>query len=621
MRIKKKGFWQVQVEIKEEPERYFIVVNEGPRSLMRTVSFEGLLKSDQKKLEKLAAPLCNQLFDEDLLKKVIYDCQNYLLQQGYIHGKIVEQFYKPELDGSYCICMKVAEGERFFIQEIILPEECADIARLLFSYVAGCTPFDPTALLAQRQALLDYMHQRGYLYAQVNPAIIYEGNLVSIMWRITNADQPLRFGKIIVQGAARFPVEYVLRELDFKEGTIWQKEKIERAALQLRKLGIFDTIQVQPYNIAAMQLEKPIVITLQEDDPFEVRVRAGFQQVSKNLTFRAGSTYKIGGTFLYKNPLNQADCLSADFDVTRFYQNFSLVYRRPWILGQPIATLFKVYNNKYIQPIVIGSDKPLYRAIQQGFLVALTRSWAFADFGINIGIEGMETNDLSIEMAQAINFEPVLIDRKFPYFFCEPNLVINYLDNQLNPTRGTLSVLSLKTMLPWKKGTVNFFKIIAEQSGFIPLGSAVLGMRLRFGHIFNQDFKTIMPPERFYLGGYNSIRSYEPDFGPPLGSFINHHGKMQLVPQGGKTMVNANIELRFPLLYNIGAVIFQDLGTLIERSFTEVVRGNRLLAGTGFGLRYNTPVGPLRFDIGWKWRRRSPEDSIYAWFLTLGQAF
>lgn len=86
-------------------------------------------------------------------------------------------------------------------------------------------------------------------------------------------------------------------------------------------------------------------------------------------------------------------------------------------------------------------------------------------------------------------------------------------------------------------------------------------------------------------------------------------------------MINGNIEVRFPIWHKLGGVIFQDMGMLIEKSFTEVIKGNRFVAGTGFGIRYNTPVGPLSFDIGFKWKRLSNLEKRYAWFLSLGQAF
>ena len=175
-------------------------------------------------------------------------------------------------------------------------------------------------------------------------------------------------------------------------------------------------------------------------------------------------------------------------------------------------------------------------------------------------------------------------------------------------------------MFSWRSGAVTFLKMLAEQSVFIPLWPFVLGLRVRFGHIFNQKFSTIMPSERFYLGGENSLRSYEIDQAPPLGIFIEPDGKRRLVPQGGKSMFNGNIELRFPLYKNFGATIFQDFGILSDTKMSDV-KSQSLLTATGFGLRYNTPIGPLRFDIGFKWHKCDLEESFFAWFLTFGNAF
>jgi outer membrane protein insertion porin family len=163
--------------------------------------------------------------------------------------------------------------------------------------------------------------------------------------------------------------------------------------------------------------------------------------------------------------------------------------------------------------------------------------------------------------------------------------------------------------------------VLLEQSLFIPVDPIVIAVRARLGHIFYTDFSSLMPNDRFYLGGANSVRSYESDLCPPVGIFENDKGRKQVVPQGGKTMANFIVELRFPLLYkNLGAVVFQDLGLLSSNKLTKIHAKNILVA-TGFGLRLNTPVGPLRFDIGWKWKADDPLTHNYAWFLTFGHAF
>lgn len=86
-------------------------------------------------------------------------------------------------------------------------------------------------------------------------------------------------------------------------------------------------------------------------------------------------------------------------------------------------------------------------------------------------------------------------------------------------------------------------------------------------------------------------------------------------------MVNVNVEVRFPLFNNVGGVVFQDLGALSGDNVLKDFSRKTLVAGTGFGLRYVTPIGPVRFDFAWKWHKTHPSEPRYAWFLALGQAF
>lgn len=86
-------------------------------------------------------------------------------------------------------------------------------------------------------------------------------------------------------------------------------------------------------------------------------------------------------------------------------------------------------------------------------------------------------------------------------------------------------------------------------------------------------------------------------------------------------MVNVNAELRIPLFGALGTVLFQDFGWLSNNT-QSVIAGGTLLAGTGFGIRYLTPIGPLRFDIGWKWSCHGGcFKNSYAWYLSLGHMF
>ena len=117
-------------------------------------------------------------------------------------------------------------------------------------------------------------------------------------------------------------------------------------------------------------------------------------------------------------------------------------------------------------------------------------------------------------------------------------------------------IYSLKMMFPENNDDLTA-KLLFEQSLFYPIyKKLIFAWRLRFGHIFRRKFEKIMPIERFYLGGPYFVRGYEPDALPPLGVFESvKDGKTikYYTIQGGSTMINVNLELRFPLFKSLGA--------------------------------------------------------------------
>lgn len=624
---KNKGFWNVSIQLEKKGPEYYFLIQEGERAVITDFSLKGVQNRDVWSLEKnyFNAFLKQKYFEAETLKNCLKNFISYYLQQGFWDVKVLKQEYIPlAAKNNFKLVITFDEGPRRYLNSLSFDDAFSTLlneAPFARSTKNLPQPFDFDIIQQQRQWLLAHFQKQGYLYADVWPEFSYkEDYYVDVRWHIDLKEKAVSFGKIIVAGAGNFKYDHLKHRLSFYKGMVWDKKQLEHSLSSLRSLNCFETISMYPYNIAIPEEEKPIVIKLVEDDPCEARLRVGFAQVSKNLTFREGTTYRLGGSFLYKNPTHVGDYFFVNSDATRFYRYVSGMYFRPWGLYNPTNLIFKGYANKYIQPVRIGSNKPLYNAVQQGFLMGLSRQFSSVDFGLNMGIEVMETKGLSKLLAEAINFEPALVGKGVPYLYCEPSIFIDFLDNKLNPVGGSLTILSAKGMYSWQRSSVNFFKILAEQLVFIPFYKFVLGFRARLGHIFNQKFRAIMPPERFYLGGANSLRSYEPDLAPPLGIFIEENGKHYFVPQGGKSMFNATAELKFFCYKNIGVTVFHDVGYLSDNHFSDI-KPEFLLAATGFGLRYETPVGPLRFEIGFKWKRRIPEESLYAWFLTFGNAF
>ncbi len=628
-----KGFWNVVVEFQEEDDRCFFLIKEGIRALLTAIEIQGAHHYDLRYLVKYCfrALTKNKCIDAKLTQECLSNLIRFYKKKGFLSATILDyDFISTKEPNTYKLIVTIDEGVQRYITDIQIPKfpELLHKGPFYEWYKYKKLLFDPVVIQQQQQWLLQHFRKLGFIYATVVSEIkTDEQNNVSITWHIEHVTDPACFGKTVIVGTNRLPFIYIMRELSYQQGQVWKPEKLKQSFLRLKELNIFESIQLYPAQTQQLEKEKPVLLKLNYDDRFEIKTRTGFAlQNIQNYQSFGGITYKIGGAFLVKNPSNSGDQLRLDLDFAVSHREIVGSYRRPWLGNIPLRTTMKGYSIKYDYPGFIGSDTNIYTAIQNGFLVNLQRQSIHADGSINIGVEWMETairdNERAICLARAINFEPQLVNKIIPFFFCEPAIVFDYLDNNLNPTMGLFLVFSLKGMVPLQLRYISsyFVKFLFEQSFFTHWRSVVFAVRLRFGHIFHQQFCAIMPIERFYLGGSHSLRGYEADMAPPLGVCIDDDGKKVLVPRGGKTMVNANFEIRFPLISYLGGVIFQDMGLLSRDNFADFNPKN-ILAATGFGFRLNTPVGPLRFDIGWKWRRTKSEERAAAWFLTFGQSF
>jgi outer membrane protein insertion porin family len=156
---------------------------------------------------------------------------------------------------------------------------------------------------------------------------------------------------------------------------------------------------------------------------------------------------------------------------------------------------------------------------------------------------------------------------------------------------------------------VRFAKYLVQQRYFRRAGRVVFASQARVGLATAFD-QSLIPSERFFAGGGNSVRGYDDDVLSPRDPFGD--------VSGGKALVVVNQEARFPLVSIVRGVAFFDAG----RAFVGVgdIRLRDLSAGAGVGVRIQTPVVLLRIDMG------LPLDAAVGprrarWFFSVGQMF
>lgn len=632
-----KGFWSVNIDAKETEGAYHFTVHEGKRACISDIELRNIHHFDTRYLiKKFFMPVLRKRFYDTIdIEHAIDAAMAFFLKQGFWQATLLREFFEPIDDNeNYTLVLIFDEGKRSFLKSVTVEKFKAFETQGPFkkcSQQSGPTPFDVNLIDQQRQWLQQELQKEGYYQPKIKPECTKDDDEIHLNWRVDVQDARVTFDKTVLLGSTTFSFSFVQRELDYRIGDVWHPDTIKHSVSRLKRLEIFDSVHLFP-DKDVQGSSKVMLLKLQKDDPYEIKMRTGLgiQHVTKTLT-TGGMTYRLGGSFIYKNPLNAGDQFRIDADFTRAIRLVNAQYRRPWIFGVPVSAMFKGYSNRFEYPGFIGSQKNLYTVIQQGFLANFNTVRNNIDASINTGLEVVDTFidestvddfDFALKVARAINFRPDLLDKNIPFFQIEPTVMLYFLDNTINPTRGSFSVLSAKGMFPVAKLPANdyFIRVLVEQSFFIPLLPFVFAVRCRAGHIFHQKFSTIMPIERFYLGGANSIRSYETDQCPPLGVVPDVEGKDLFVPQGGRSLANLNLEARFPLYDKLGGVVFGDIGALSVNNLTEI-KADDMLSGIGFGLRYNTPIGPLRFDFAWRVHKRDGVGRPYAWFLSFGNAF
>lgn len=625
-----------------------------PHTLFERCSVKGLHHNTESiKHHYLIKP--GMVFDQQLQMQAISNLETQYKQKGFLEATVMDQLVPNHDQKTVSVELELHTGKAIQVHSTVT----CDAANLDGILINGNQSFSTQELqkllLLYGNALEDissetmseciaqWYHAHGYKNAIVNTQkksnsiliTIDEGSKQNSTVSSIDAnllyEKPSMFGKTILQKTSRVPDEYILRELSYAIGQPYTCSDVADTVDRLSKLQIFDRVHLYPIQNPFSPHEYTMMLQVRDDQPRELRMRGGFslQQMSKEFQFK-NVQYAAGGTFLIKNPSNHADLFFVDADYTYGEQILSLNYQCPWIFDYPHDARFQVYAMQYLQPGLRHNHKNIYSFTQQGVLMGLryqNKNW---DTQINYGIEWMETKlkkcqDYPLfckELTRALNFSPVLLDQKIPYIFTEPSIVSDTLDDQLNPREGALTLFTAKAMIPCRHLPFNasFLKLLIDHAYFVPFNYAILGTRIRVGHIFFKHFSQIMPAERFYLGGANSIRSYETDLCPPLGVIFDDADQLRFVPQGAQSMVNVNVELRIPAKRNLWFALFQDLGALSNTKFADI-KMRHILAGTGAGIRIKTPIGPLRFDFAFKWHRPDQTIAPYCWFLSFGNAF
>jgi len=318
------------------------------------------------------------------------------------------------------------------------------------------------------------------------------------------------------------------------------------------------------------------------------------------------------------NLFGRLQSLTLDVLLSQREQRSRLIFRQPYV-GSFLAELEGVVYDEH-------EERPEFTVDRRGVQGSVERPLGPWSLLWVASLRLVNTEALESEREAEIPLE----SRDARVASVTQGLTYDRRNDLLDPTRGWFANAALEYAAPVASAEANFLKLFAQSSRYQPLGRGmVLAGSVRVGAIeplASSDDPALDPldvsapaAELFYAGGRTSHRAYERDSLGIVGeTLLPPEDDLDAFPTGGGGLLHANLELRFPIVGPVGGTVFLDGGNVWKEY--GAIDPSELKWGAGVGVRYLSPIGPLRAEIGWKLDPEPFEDQ-YVWFISLGNAF
>lgn len=559
---------------------------------------------------------------------------------------------------------QVTEGPRTIVTATRIDgAEALSTAQL--TEALGLTPGKP--FYRPQQALDREVLERRYRNAgfqrasvEARPVLTADGSGATVVYVVREGPQT-RVNHVLVAGAVRTSPDLVRREMTLQPGGPLGYDAIIESQQRLSALGLFRRVRITEAPHGLDDADRDVLVELEEAPA-------------------TGVSYG-GGLEVGRRPRRNADGIAIDrFDIApRGF--FEVTRRNLWGKNRSLSALTSVslrptdpgieagpgaqggYGlNQYRvistfrEPRAFGTagDAQVSAFLERGIRSSFNfdrqgvRAEYARRFGNRLTMLGRYTYDFTTLFDTKIAVaDRLLIDRLFPQFHLSSlfgSLLRDSRNDVLDPERGMVLGTDLEMALRALGSEVGYVKSFAQTFAYRRLPGArpfVLAAGLRVG--LARGFERRLPrldaagqpvigadgaplvdvvadlpaSERFFAGGDSTVRGFALD---RLGSLatLNADG----FPTGGNALIVLNSELRTPYMKGVGLVGFVDAGNVFLRARDLAVSDLRSTAGVG--IRYRSPLGPLRFDIGFKLDRRDFSRGVErraVYHLSLGQAF
>lgn len=604
-----KAYYGTKVEPEVVYEETFDVtvnfkIEEAKKAYVRKIEFTGNKSFKSSELKKYMRVKEKGIFswftgsglvDEELLEEDRKNIEAFYMDRGYVNVKTSPPEIKISEDGkSITITMQIEEGSTFkvgnveFSGDIIAPhEKMKELISLRKGELFRSSVFQKDVL-----KLVDFYQDKGYAFCEVVPltSVNEEEKTVDVVFDIRKNEE-VYFNRINIIGNVKTKDKVIRRELKFAEGDRFSGVALSESKKKLRNTTYFKEVDMRIQKTERADMVN-VDVVLEERPTGTLSLGAGYSTAEKVIVSGSVSQDNLFGTGRKVYLDASISSVSADFRLSAVDPYF-LDYKLS--LGVSLSNYRRIldtYNYK-TRGGSLSFGRPLTDYVTVGMKYRNDRNEVY-------NVQETASKYIKEQKGKRTTSSLTL------------SLSRNTIDDILNPTQGDFGDVSLENAGGPFGGNVYFVRTIAYYGRYIKAGfwDSTFMLKGTVGSIWPYGGKKLPIYEKFFVGGINTIRGFRYGEAGPK----DEEGEIL----GGRKQIIFNAEWIFPIFKAAGlrGVLFFDCGHAFDET-KDFFRNYRF--GSGFGIRWLSPLGPIRLELGFnlsprKGERRSVFDFMIGTF-------
>jgi outer membrane protein insertion porin family len=604
-----------------------IACKENGTVVVRSLTFNGVKAVDESRLKAVLATRVSskipwgkkRFFDRARFDTDLQRIQAFYADRGFPDARVTGYDVKlNDRQDEVHITVNIAEGEPVRIAtvdfvgfDVIPPEHVATLVKNM-PLKAG-EPRDRQLVVTTHEMALNELRDHGFPFPKVttSESDVDANRQVTITYT-AEPGQVAYIGDIEIAGNKSVSDRVIRRELTFKPGDLYQRSELQKSQRRLYGMELFQFANVEVINNEQQPAEVPIRVTVAEGKHQRVNFGVGYGTEEKgrvdaeyhHVNFLGGA--RSAGAHARYSSLDRG--VRVDFTQPYFFRpHFSLNAE-----GQQWYTFTPAYNSVVAGGKLTATHRESER---MSWSVSMINEHDSSSIASDVLNDPTLRNDLI-----ALGLDPTTGKQNGTLNAFGFDLQRSTADNLLNAHRGYQIALHTEAAGRLLPGTFHYYAVSLDGRHYLPFGErVVLASRGLVGNIRPVGLDQVNVPfsKKYFLGGATTIRGWGRYEVSPLSGGV---------PIGGDSMFLVSEEIRAAVRGKLGMVLFLDAGNVWSDSGG--IRLDDLQYAVGPGLRYQTPIGPIRFDFGYQLNpipglliNGQPQTRRWRVHFSIGQAF